>query len=132
FEPFCFDLQTCLVFEDPIAVRGNQALETQRLDALIKVNLANVDRGFIPGNVRGQPQSNTPSLRGIWYQTNFLRHGVAHSLKEAVLAPGHPALGPGELGYAIDALGHTDVHGQTSKLSKDDVEALNLYVQSIE
>jgi len=132
FEPFCFDLQTCLVFEDPIAVRGNQALESQRLDALIKINLANADRGFIPGNVRGQPQSNTPSLRGIWYQTNFLRHGAAHSLKEAVLAPGHPALGQGELGFAIDALGHTDVHGQTSKLSKDEVEALNLYVQSIE
>jgi len=120
------------VFEDPIAVRGNQALESQRLDALIKINLANADRGFIPGNVRGQPQSNTPSLRGIWYQTNFLRHGAAHSLKEAVLAPGHPALGQGELGFAIDALGHTDVHGQTSKLSKDEVEALNLYVQSIE
>jgi len=132
FEPFCFDLVTCLVFEDPIAVRGNAALEGQRLDALIKINLANADRGFIPGNVRGQPQSNTPSLRGIWFQTNFLRHGVAHSLKEAVLAPGHPALGPGELGFAIDALGHTDVHGNTSKMSKDDVEALNLYVQSIE
>ena len=132
FEPFCFDLQTCLVFEDPIAVRGNVALETQRLDALIKVNLANADRGFVPGNPRGQPQSNTPSLRGIWFQTNFLRHGHAKSLKEAVLAPGHPGLLAGELGYAVDSLGKTDVHGNTSKMSKEEVEALNLYVQSIE
>jgi DNA-binding beta-propeller fold protein YncE len=132
FIPFCFELQSCLVFEDPIAVRGNLALETQRLDALIKVNLANDDRGFIPGNPRGQPMSNTPSLRGMWYQTNFLRHGHAHSLKEAVLAPGHPALNAGELGYAVDALGNRDVHGTTSRLTKDEVEALNLYVTSIE
>ena len=132
FEPFCFDLTTCLVFEDPLAVRGNLSAESARLDALIKVNLANVDRGFVPGNLRGQPQSNTPSLRGIWFQSNFLRHGHAHSLKEAILAPGHPLLGAGENGYAIDALGHTDVHGATSKMGAADFEALSLYVPSIE
>jgi DNA-binding beta-propeller fold protein YncE len=132
FAPFCFDLTSCLVFEDPLAVRGNLSAESTRLDALIKVNLANVDRGFVPGNVRGQPQSNTPSLRGIWFQTNFLRHGHAHSLKEAILAPGHPLLGAGETGYAIDALGHTDVHGATSRMSAADLESLGLFVQSIE
>jgi cytochrome c peroxidase len=132
FIPGCFDVNNCLVFEDPaLATPGSQA-ETDRLSAIIKVNLANVDRGFVPGNVRGQPQVNTPSLRGIWFQSNFLRHGLAHSLREAVLAPGHPLLQPGETGFAIDALGHVDVHGTTSKMSAADFEALNLYVQSIE
>jgi cytochrome c peroxidase len=132
FAPFCFDVSSCLVFEDPLAVRGNATAESARLDALIKINLANADRGFIPGNVRGQPQSNTPSLRGIWFQSNFLRHGHAHSLKEAILAPGHPLLASDQTGFAIDALGHTDVHGATSKMSAADFEALNLFVQSIE
>jgi cytochrome c peroxidase len=132
FAPFCFNLEACLVFEDPLAVRGNAAAETARLDALIQINLANADRGFIPGNVRGQPQSNTPSLRGVWFHSNFLRHGHANSLKEAVLAPGHPLLGPGESGFAVDALGQTDVHGATSKMSAAEFDALNLFVQSIE
>lgn len=132
FEPFCFDLNKCLVFEDPLAVRGNNAAESERLDALIKINLANADRGFIPGNVRGQPQSNTPSLRGIWFQSNYLRHGLAHSLREAILAPGHPALSEGEKGFAVDALGNFDVHGATRSLSTADVDALWLYVQTIE
>ena len=134
FEPFCFNLQTnnCLTFEDPIAVRGNAVAEGDRLEALVKVNLANVDRGFFPGNVRGQPLANTPSLRGIWWQTNFLRHGLAHSFKEAVLAPGHPLLGQGELGFAVDALGHFDVHGTTSKMSEADFDALRTFVKSIE
>ncbi len=132
FIPGCFDVTKCLVFEDPIAVRGNNAAESARLDALVKINLANADRGFIPGNVRGQPQVNTPSLRGIWFQPNLLRHGLAHTLKEAVLAPGHSALGPGELGYAIDALGHIDVHGKTSTMTAAEIDALYLFVQSIE
>lgn len=132
FAPFCFDLNKCLVFDDPLAVRGNTALESERLDVLVKINLANIDRGFIPGNVRGQPQSNTPSLRGIWFQSNFLRHGLAHTLKEAILAPGHPALAAGEQGFAVDALGNFDVHGTTGNLSAADVDALYLYIQTIE
>jgi hypothetical protein len=132
FIPACFDVTKCLVFEDPISVRGNNALESERLDAIIKINLANADRGFIPGNLRGQPQVNTPSLRGIWFQPNFLRTGLAHTLKEAVLAPGHPLLGETERGYAVDALGNIDVHGKTSTLSAADYDALYLFVQSIE
>jgi hypothetical protein len=132
FIPVCFDLNTCLVFEDPLTVRGNARAEGARLEALVKVNLANADRGFVPGNVRGSPQANTSSLRGIWFQNNFLRHGLAHSLKEAVLAPGHPLLGNGENGFAIDALGNKDVHGATSKLSAADFDALSLFIQSIE
>lgn len=132
FAPFCFDVTSCLVFEDPLAVRGNNAAETERLDLLVRINLANPDRGFIPGNVRGQPKTNTPSLRGNWFQSSFLRHGHAHTLKEAVLAPGHPLLGEGERGFAVNALGAFDVHGSTSKLSADDFDALYLFVLSIE
>lgn len=132
FIPGCFDINACLVFEDPALAARNSAAESARLDALIKVNLANVDRGFVPGNVVGQPSVNTPSLRGIWYQPNFLRHGLAHSLREAILAPGHPLLQPGETGFAVDALGNVDVHGVTSKMSQADFDALNLFVQSIE
>ncbi len=132
FAPFCFDVTSCLVFEDPLAVRGNLAAETERLDVLVQINLANVDRGFVPGNLRGQPATNTPSLRGIWFQTNYLRHGHAHTLKETILAPGHPALGAGERGYAIDGLGNRDVHGKTTTMSAADVDALYLFIQSIE
>jgi DNA-binding beta-propeller fold protein YncE len=132
FIPACFDLNKCEIFEDPLAVRGNTAAETERLDVLVKINLANVDRGFVPGNVRGQPQSNTASLRGIWYQTNFLRHGLAHSFREAVLAPGHPALHDGERGFAVDALGNFDVHGATKAFSVADMDALSLFIQTIE
>jgi DNA-binding beta-propeller fold protein YncE len=131
FEPFCFSLDKCLVFNDPLAVRGSKA-EDDRLLALVFVNLDNLDRGFIPGNVPGQPMSNTPSLRGNWVQTNFLRHGLSHSIRETVLGPGHPALKDGELGYAIDASGTQDVHGTTKNLSADDVAALNVYVKTIE
>jgi cytochrome c peroxidase len=132
FIPACFDVTSCLVFEDPLAVRGNFAAESERLDAIVKINLANPDRGFVPGNVRGQPRVNTPSLRGIWWQPNFLRHGLAHTLKEAVLAPGHPLLGTGERGFAVDALGKFDVHGVTSSMSAADFDALFLFVQTIE
>jgi hypothetical protein len=125
-------VQNCLTFEDPLAVRGNNAAESDRLDALITINLANADRGFVPGNLRGSPATNTPSLRGIWFQTNYLRHGHAHTLRESILAPGHPALNPGEKGFAVDALGNIDVHGTTSTLSATDIDDLFLYIQTIE
>ncbi|HTM20771.1 MAG TPA: hypothetical protein VL172_09695 [Kofleriaceae bacterium] len=132
FVPFCFDVTSCLFFEDPLAVRGNLAAESERLDLLVIFNLGNVDRGFVPGNVRGRPAINTPSLRGIWWQSNYLHHGLAHTLNEAVLAPGHPALHDGERGYAVNALGEIDVHGNTSTLTAQDVDDLRLYLYAIE
>ncbi len=132
FIPFCFDGQSCLEFDDPLVVRGNDALETQRLELLAQVNLADPDRGFVPGNVRGRPAINTPSLRGVWWENNYLRHGHAKTINEAILAPGHPALRTGENGWAIDALGQIDVHGKTSGLTQAQVDALVLYVNSIE
>jgi Di-haem cytochrome c peroxidase len=134
FEPFCFDnaIGKCLVFDDPLAARGNNALETDRLNTLVQINLADPARGFVPGNVRGAPISNTPSLRGLWMQTNFLRTGFAHTLNETILGPGHAALKPGETGYAVDALGNLDVHGTTSQMSSSDVDDLYLFLTSIE
>ena len=131
FEPFCFTLDHCLKFDDPLVVRGSAA-ESDRLDALLVVNLQNADRGFVPGNLPGSPMANTPSLRGIWMQTNYLRHGLAHSLREAVLAPGHPALQEGETGFAVDALGNFNVHGATKDLTADDVDNLFYYLSTIE
>jgi hypothetical protein len=49
-----------------------------------------------------------------------------------VLAPGHPLLGEGEQGYAVNALGAFDVHGTTSQLTADDFDALYAFVLSIE
>jgi DNA-binding beta-propeller fold protein YncE/cytochrome c5 len=132
FVPFCFDGTSCLSFEDPLVVRGVEPAESDRLDLLVRINLADPDRGFVPGNVRGQPRINTSSLRGVWWLSNLLHHGHAHTVAEAILGPGHNALREGELGFAINALGETDVHGETSGLSPDDVDALVLYVSSIE
>jgi hypothetical protein len=100
FIPFCFDVSNCFDFEDPLQQRGNQAEESRRLELLVRVNLADPEREFIPGNVRGAPQINTPSLRGVWTQANQLHHGLGHTIKEAILGPGHPALEPGEIGWA--------------------------------
>ena len=66
----------------------------------------------------GRPTSSTTAWRA--------------SVDEAILAPGHPALRDGEHGYAVNALGEIDVHGSTSELSPEDVEALVLYLETIE
>jgi cytochrome c peroxidase len=132
FVPFCFDAASCLSFEDPLVVRGVEPAETDRLDLLIDINLGDPDRGFVPGNLPGQPTTNTPSLRGLWWRANFLHHGHAQTVAEAILAPGHPALRTGEDGFAVDTLGRVDVHGATSQLSPDQVDDLVLYVNSIE
>src|SRR5262249_41269132 len=132
FIPFCFDVTNCLEFDDPLAVRGNQTEETRRLNLLVTVNLADPDRQFIPGNVRGQAKINTPSLRGVWSQANLLHHGLGHTIAEAILGPGHPALKQGETGFAIDASGAFDVHGATKALTADQVRQLVRFVESIE
>jgi DNA-binding beta-propeller fold protein YncE len=130
FQPFSFDSNLQLRFENPLASQGDE--ETRRLLRLALVNLADPDRGFIPGNVVGQPRVNTPSLRGVWLQYNLLRHGLALSLREAILPPGHQALLQGEKGFAVDRFGETDVHGSTSGLNATELEQLEFYVRSIE
>lgn len=132
FIPFCFDVGNCQEFDDPLVVRGNQAEETRRLELLVTVNLADPDRQFIPGNVRGAAQVNTPSLRGVWTQANLLHHGLGHTVSEAILGPGHAALQPSEFGWAIDVRGNLDVHGTTKAMTADQVSALVRYVENIE
>jgi DNA-binding beta-propeller fold protein YncE len=132
FIPFCFDVANCLAFDDPLVVRGNAAEEGRRLQQIIDVNLADPARQFIPGNVRGAIQVNTPSLRGVWTQANILHHGLGRTVNEAILGPGHPALAAGEKGWAVDGLGKFDVHGKTSQLTADQVRALVRYVENIE
>jgi hypothetical protein len=129
--PFVLGDDLVLSFDNPLSVRGS-ALETERLIRVALINLADPDRGFIPGQVVGQPRVNTPSLRGVWLQHNLLRHGLAFSVREAVLPPGHSALGEGETGWAVDRRGDFNVHGQTRDLDAAQVEALELYVRSIE
>ncbi len=132
FTPFCFSDTSCLAFEDPLEQGIDPAEESRRLELLLRFNLADPQRGFLPGNVRGSPAVNVPSLRGVWGEANLLHHGLARSIREAILAPGHPALLPGERGFAVDAAGQIDRHGQTSRLSPEEVAALVRYVRSIE
>jgi cytochrome c peroxidase len=128
----CFDVNNCVEFDDPLAVRGDATEETRRLNLILTVNLADPDRQFIPGDIVGQAAVNTPSLRGVWSQYNLLHHGLGHSVREAILAPGHPALQPGEAGFAIDQFGHEDVHGHTTTLTAAQVQSLITYVYSIQ
>ncbi|WP_428263159.1 cytochrome c peroxidase [Haliangium sp.] len=130
FVPFCFTDQFCLRFDNPL--RQNGASEDERLFRMALLNLADLDRGFVPAQPPGQPRVNTPSLRGVWQQHNYLRHGQAFSLRAAVLPPGHAALGSGENGFAVDRRDNFDVHGLTRDLSEAEVEALEFYLQSIE
>ncbi|WP_394839362.1 hypothetical protein LVJ94_20970 [Pendulispora rubella] len=134
FVPFCFQADNCVQFDDPMAAGspGSNAEEDRRIKLLIQFNLGDPDRTFIPGNVVGQPHINTPSLRGVWSQAALLHHGMATTIQEAILGPGHPALAEGEAGWAVLQDGKMDVHGSTSALSKEDVAALVRYVENIE
>ena len=62
----------------------------------------------------------------------LLHHAVARTIREAILPPGHAALLPGENGYNIDFSGRFNVHGATQNLTPEQVDALVLYIQSIE
>jgi YVTN family beta-propeller protein len=132
FIPFCFTRASCLVFDDPLAFQGDPDRESELLDLLVDFNLADPDRGFVPGNVMGRPRINTPSLRGVWTQATYLHHGLASSFAEAILAPGHPALPAGARGFAVSNSGTLSSHGATQLLSASDVEALAAYLMSIE
>ncbi len=132
FTPFCFDTSLCLEFDDPLSVIGNIQEESRRLSLIIAINLGDPDRQFMPGNVRGAPAMNTPSLRNVWQNAGLLHHAYAHSIREAILPPGHKALKPGELGFAVANSGSFDNHGATSQASTEDIDALVTYILSIE
>lgn len=65
-------------------------------------------------------------------QRSLLHHGLARTIAEAILPPGHAALRDDQRGYAVDAQGAFDVHGSVRTLSEAQVEALGLYLLSIE
>jgi DNA-binding beta-propeller fold protein YncE/mono/diheme cytochrome c family protein len=59
---------------------------------------------FAPPQDVGTPQNfssrNTKHLRAIWDATpRYLHHGMAHTLREVLLAPDSPLLAPGERGF---------------------------------
>jgi hypothetical protein len=146
FIPFCFDQHNCLVFNDPLGhetgdVSSNPSFaeESRDLALILQFNLGNTDRQFNPGLLVGSSKnaaSNTASLRGVWTQSNYLHHGYARSIREAILGPGHPALQAGEIGYAYDANApqgqELDCHGTTSNLTVQQVNDLVNFVQTIQ
>lgn len=104
----------------------------------------------------GTPQNfssrNTKHLRAFWDSVpRWLHYGFAHTLNEILLAPDSPLLQP-----LIDQLGTSnlvplivggqinpmlaannirvikDTHGKTSHLSASDLEALTLYLRSLD
>ncbi len=72
-----------------------------------------------------------PQLRGIWDRASrFYHDGRSHSLREALLPPGHPALAPGERG-ANERHGVIDTHGATSQLDAAAVEDLIAFLLTL-
>ncbi len=72
-----------------------------------------------------------PSLRGLWDRADsMLHHGLAKGLREVLCTPGHPALGPGEVGRN-ERDGIPDTHGGTSHLSKQEIQDLMDYIQTL-
>ncbi|MCP4872044.1 MAG: YncE family protein [Proteobacteria bacterium] len=76
-------------------------------------------------------QMGVTSLRGIWDRADsFLHHGRARGLTEVLATPGHPALGPGEVGFN-ERDGIPDTHGGTSHLSASELEDLATYLRTL-
>ena len=134
FIPVCFRNDLCLEFDNPLIQQGEDA-ELDALRVLSLVNLADIERGFIPANpIDAGAKITTPSIQGVWWQPNYMRHGLPRTILESIVHPGHPALEDGMTGYAVaDRDGELiDVHGTTSNLSADDLDALIEFVNSIE
>lgn len=145
FMPFGFDEENILFFEDPLA---EQPASQAELDTLLRqriVNLEDPERGTPVGSTEGQVAVNTPSLRGVWWNPNFLHHGLAKTFREAVSGPGHtqlrteaflmngshPDMNGGERGWAVNITGSFNAHGMTSELSDEQLTALEYYIMSI-
>lgn len=63
-------------------------------------------------------------LRGLWDRASrYFHDGRAHSLREALATPYHPALLIGETGYN-ESFGMPDTHGATSHLSPEELDDL--------
>lgn len=72
-----------------------------------------------------------PSLRGLWtHPPSWFHHGLANSLREVLLPPGHPALLPGEVGYN-ERDGVPGTHGGADGLSPAEVDDLIAYLLTL-
>lgn len=70
-------------------------------------------------------------LRGIWDRApRFFHDGRAHSLRAALLTPGHPALPAGEVG-CNERGGVLDTHGGTSQLDADQLDDLIAFLLTL-
>ncbi len=89
--------------------------------------------GSFPDSVQDQAgvYFGVTQLRGIWDRASrFYHDGRAHSLREALATPNHPALLPGEIGYN-ETYGMPDTHGATSHLSPDELEDLIAFLLTL-
>ncbi len=132
--PLCVDQNACVAIADPIeaADAGDTAEESRRLQLIQRFRPVDRSEGFLAGNVIGRTRVNTPSLRGAWSTPTYLHTARARSLGEAILAPGHAALRAGERGLAVASDETIDVHGVTSSLTAQEVDALVFYLTSVE
>ena len=132
--PLCVDQNACVAIADPIeaAEAGDTAEESRRLELIQLFRPVDRSEGFLAGNIIGRTRVNTPSLRGAWSTPTYLHNAQARSLREAILAPGHAALRAGERGLAVASDESIDVHGVTSSLTAQEVDALVLYLTSVE
>ena len=72
-----------------------------------------------------------PQLRGIWDRAPLFYHdGRAPGLRAALASPGHPALGPGEIGHN-ETFGMPDTHGATSHLSPAELNDLIAFLLTL-
>jgi hypothetical protein len=150
FMPFGFDDENALEFKDPLSQDRGSAEEIKRREIIELVNLADPERGHVPGYVIGQPKMNTPSLRGVWWNPSYMHHSMAKTFREAIVRPGHealrtegedalflmngahPDLGTEERGWAINVQGNPDAHGATSSMGEEELKALEAYVYALE
>lgn len=89
--------------------------------------------GAFPDTVQDEAgiHLGVPQLRGLWDRADLFFHdGRARGLREALATPGHPALGPGELGRN-ETHGMADTHGATSHLSADDLDDLIAFLRTL-
>lgn len=110
---------------------------TPRKNPLTGINADTVNAGFLGTFTSTQQDDDgtlrfgAPILRGIWDRaTRFFHDGRASSLREAIATPGHPVLGPGQVGFN-ETDGVIDTHGGTSHLTPAEFEDLLRFLLSL-
>ncbi len=114
-----------------------------RFPAVITPRLGPSDENvdvITPGFLQTFPESEqdasgarfgVPQIRGIWDRAEMFYHdGRVRTLREALAPPGHPALGPGEVGRN-ETFGIRDTHGATSNLTTEELEDLITFLLTL-